>query len=138
MSGHTPGPWNLNSGETYMVRGADEGPVCQPKWLRGRHGLGGRRTNDEVMANARLIAAAPDLLEAAVKLEAAETFHANCEECEGEGVPELCAECFPLFDEARILRRIAIAKVTDAPANPSPATDQLADSLTEPDGTDRT
>jgi hypothetical protein len=63
-------------------------------------------------ANARLIAAAPDLLEAAMLQEAAEDAHANCEECEGEGVPELCEKCFPLFDNARVKRRLAIVKAT--------------------------
>jgi hypothetical protein len=51
-----------------------------------------------------------ELLAAAVKLEEAEIFHANCEECDGLGVPELCGECFPLFDDARCMRRAAIAK----------------------------
>jgi hypothetical protein len=32
--------------------------------LKGAHGLGGRRSGDESAANARLIAAAPELLEA--------------------------------------------------------------------------
>lgn len=42
-------------------------------------------------------------------LEAAELAHANCDECEGEGVPELCEKCFPLFDDARVMRRTALA-----------------------------
>lgn len=66
--------------------------------------------NAECGANARLIAAAPDLLEAAVLLEKAEEAHANCDECGGEEVPELCPKCFPLFDNARLKRRAAIAK----------------------------
>jgi len=66
--------------------------------------------NHNAEANARLIAAAPELLEAAALLEAAETAHANCRDCEGLGVPELCGMCFPLFDEARVKRRAAIAK----------------------------
>lgn len=61
-------------------------------------------------ADALVIAAAYDLLDAAKKLEEAEEFHANCEECEGEDVPELCGNCFPLFDDARVMRRVAIAK----------------------------
>jgi hypothetical protein len=36
--------------------------------LKGAHGLGGRRSGDESAANARLIAAAPDLLEALTDL----------------------------------------------------------------------
>lgn len=55
-----------------------------------------------------------DLLEAAQLLETAETHHANCEECEGMGVPELCPVCFPLFDDARVKRRLAIAKAQAA------------------------
>lgn len=67
-------------------------------------------TKNQSQANARLIAAAPDLLEVAVLLEKAEEAHANCDECGGEEVPELCPKCFPLFDDARLKRRAAIAK----------------------------
>jgi hypothetical protein len=59
-----------------------------------------------------LRAAYSDLLIAAQLQEAAETQHANCEECEGRGVPELCHVCFPFFDDARVKRRLAIAKAT--------------------------
>jgi hypothetical protein len=61
---HTPGPWTLEDGEALVIRGSDDGQICIANWLRGRGGLGGRRKNDEVQANARLIAAAPDLLDA--------------------------------------------------------------------------
>jgi len=57
-----------------------------------------------------LIAAAPALLRAAQLLEAAEIAHANCPECGGEGVPEVCEVCFPLFDDARTARRAALEK----------------------------
>lgn len=40
--------------------------------------------------------------------ETAEEAHANCEECDGEEVPELCPKCFPLYDEARLARRSAL------------------------------
>jgi hypothetical protein len=43
--------------------------------------------------------------------EAAEEAHANCTECDGEEVPELCPVCFPLFDDARIARRSVLAAV---------------------------
>lgn len=58
----------------------------------------------------RLADAARDLYESARLQEEAETFHANCDECDGEGVPELCECCFPKFDDARIARRLALAK----------------------------
>lgn len=67
-SKHTPGAWSLSSAETYTVRDTDGGAICQLKWLRGAHGLGGRRTDEEVMANACLIAAAPQILEALQRL----------------------------------------------------------------------
>ncbi len=54
--------------------------------------------------------AATDLLEAAELLERAEWAHANCDDCEGIDTPEKCPTCFPLFDEARLKRRAAIAK----------------------------
>lgn len=113
---HTPGPWTI---ETPM---GDENP-----WIveAGKQAYEFRciaiipceRDGDEIpipeaRANAALMVAAPDLLAAAMKLEAAETFHANCKECEGEEIPELCPKCFPHFDDARVMRRIAIAKAT--------------------------
>lgn len=80
---------------------------CQTRYKRGE---GYKTECAERDANAALFAAATDLLDAAQKLETAETAHANCEECEGEDVPELCPKCFPLFDDARVARRLAIAK----------------------------
>jgi hypothetical protein len=62
---HTPGPWTPEFGEAYRVRTQqDGGQVAILMNLKGRHGLAGRRNGDEVAANARLIAAAPELLEA--------------------------------------------------------------------------
>jgi hypothetical protein len=29
--------------------------------------------------------------------EAAEEAHANCQECDGEEIPELCPTCFPIY-----------------------------------------
>jgi hypothetical protein len=45
------------------------------------------------------------LAEAIRMTEDAENANANCDECGGEGVPELCGKCFPLFDDARIARQ---------------------------------
>jgi hypothetical protein len=89
---------------------------CQTNYKRGQ---GCKTACAERDANATLFAAASDLLAAAQKLEAAETFNANCDECEGEGAPELCEKCFPLFDDARIARRLAIAKALASPPTDS-------------------
>lgn len=120
---HTPGPWTIHDdpGHTSANGDVDHGGYridahnteqlafvwrSNHRWGDDPQPFGAT----EAEANARLIAAAPGLLEAAQLLEAAETHHANCEECEGEGVPELCPVCFPLFDEARVKRRLAIRK----------------------------
>jgi hypothetical protein len=70
------------------------------------------RHPEEIAANARLVAAAPDLLEAAQLLEAAEHARQDCDECDGEGEPEACGTCFPSFDDARVKRRRAIVGAT--------------------------
>jgi len=64
MSKHTQGPWTAHFDEDYFVRGSDGGRVAMMQNLKGLHGLGGRRTGEESAANCRLIAAAPDLLDA--------------------------------------------------------------------------
>lgn len=50
-------------------------------------------------------------------MEEAETFNANCEECEGEDVPEKCGVCFPYFDKARVKRMMAIREAADHPVD---------------------
>jgi hypothetical protein len=47
--------------------------------------------------------------------EKAEEAHANCTECDGEEVPELCPKCFPLYDDARLARRRCLALPQAAP-----------------------
>jgi hypothetical protein len=61
---HTPGSWKAHFEEAYFVTGPDLGRVAMMMNLKGAHGLGGRRSGGESAANARLIAAAPELLEA--------------------------------------------------------------------------
>lgn len=63
-SAHTPGPWKAHFEEAYYVTGPDLGRVAMMMNLKGAHGMAGRRSGEESAANARLIAAAPDLLEA--------------------------------------------------------------------------
>ena len=48
------------------------------------------------------------LLAALEKAEEADQFHMNCGECGGEGEPEACGDCFPLADDARLMRWAAL------------------------------
>lgn len=60
----TPGPWCVEFDEVYAVRSQqDGGRVAMMTNLKGQFGMQGRRSSDEVAANTRLMAAAPDLLE---------------------------------------------------------------------------
>jgi hypothetical protein len=61
--------------------------------------------------HARLIAAAPELLEAALSLKAAEDAHANCKCWEDCGP---CTKCGARFEDVRDLRGAAITKATGA------------------------
>lgn len=97
----SPGPWKVEAPNWIVA--ADDSTVMHVD------PYGNTMPTDD---DARLMLAAPELLEALEKLEAAETFNANCDECEGDGVPELCQKCFPHFDDARVLRRLAISKAT--------------------------
>ena len=67
MSEHTPGPWVVFSDETVTVRDDKDGMIASLSWLKNR-GIRPLRYPTEVHDNARLIAAAPDLLEEAEKL----------------------------------------------------------------------
>lgn len=104
----TPGPWRINKYGTVGAGEFGQAPVVAA--IEPFYGTD-QRFGDH-SANARLIAAAPDLLNAALLLEAAEDANANCPECEGESMPENCPKCLPLFDDARIARRAAIAKAS--------------------------
>lgn len=68
MDKHTPGPWMAHFEEAFYVTGPDRGGVAMMLNLKGAYGLGGRRTGEESAANARLIAAAPELLKVDVWL----------------------------------------------------------------------
>lgn len=61
---HTPGPWTVASPDEISVNAGTEGRVAILTNLRGALGMKGRRDPNEVIANARLIATAPELLEA--------------------------------------------------------------------------
>ena len=56
---HTPAPWRLNAGNETLVMGSNQRPIARAE-CGGTAGIG----LAEAEANARLIAAAPELLEA--------------------------------------------------------------------------
>jgi hypothetical protein len=60
----TPGPLCVAIGETCTVREHDGGIVCMMDWLKGPYGMKGKRPEVEVVATAKLFAAAPDLYRA--------------------------------------------------------------------------
>lgn len=110
--GWTPGPWFCAETTIYALQ--DSFP---PWYVEGTlqkvnrfdaHIQGHFCPHEEKLANVRLIAAAPDLAEAAALQQVAEDAHASCIHCRGAGV--LCLRCFPLFDAARVKRRAALAK----------------------------
>ena len=96
MSKHTPGPWAHINPDGYTVRHpqvySDTGPVCNATWL------GDGRIN-ELRANARLIAAAPEMLVALQEIVAA---------ADGDGWSQL--------DATLAKARAAIAKATGGAA----------------------
>ncbi len=57
-----------------------------------------------------MVDAALDMYRALKAAEKADQAHANCPECEGLEAPELCGECFPAADDARVMRRNALLK----------------------------
>lgn len=69
MSGHTPGPWRFGnaSEDQRLVLGEDGGYVCNVQIYQTPRYMG-QLDEPEREANALLIAAAPDLLEALQKL----------------------------------------------------------------------
>ena len=67
MSAHTPGPWNVRSEEAISID-AGGSRVCMLTHLTR---LFDRRDPEEVAANARLIAAAPDMLAALTAIRGA-------------------------------------------------------------------
>ena len=91
MSKHTPGPWTREKGERFRhdrsagVKAAD-GLFIACALDRNRYDL-----DDEVEANARLIAAAPELKDAAAKTVAALDMWFSVEDV--ASIDELLEEC---------------------------------------------
>ena len=128
MSKHTPGPWKvIRDGNDLSVRSANSRDTGKITHLDIAENIGGLRPGpdftdrSEAKANARLIAAAPDLLDALTKVtsfvvtDVAESCNGNkcrepwCAGCFGEEVAEQTVrEAREALDAARA----AIAKVT--------------------------
>ena len=64
MSTHTPGPWLIEPTDTSKAIVTDDCVICEMAVWAYEH-------QKEIEANAHLIAAAPDLLEAAIALQVA-------------------------------------------------------------------
>lgn len=91
MSGHTKGPWESSGTAVYAVEGREI--------IYGAHNTRGG-TEEERKANARLIAAAPELLAAC---DDAQKFLAYDDDTDGDALRAM-------IDQARDLLSAAIAK----------------------------
>jgi len=91
---HTPGPWEVE------VLGHSVRVVANRKGDEFGDDIAGIGSCQDAtnMANAHLMAAAPEMLEALKAYSRLDDFHANCEDCDGEVAPEICAACFPFAD----------------------------------------
>jgi hypothetical protein len=100
---HTPGPWHVHEEWDRIVNSADgngDRPICKCEGPDGP-------------ANAHLIAAAPDLLEACLATERAKEAARSASEAwaDGQRIPEpIARQVDALYMRAEELRRAAIAK----------------------------
>lgn len=103
MSEHTPGPWEIERGaDEFLSYGCHVGPAVL---LFARHPMGAR-----CEADARLIAAAPDLLEA---LKDIEEYGVRRRESHGDTLEKRLMDT---VEDIKEMARAAIAKATgDSP-----------------------
>ena len=114
---HTPGPWAVTCCLDYWVQAGDVGvALCGDLDWQGPDS-NCVRDQREMEANARLIAAAPELLEALKAILAADpvTVHVGYDSSPGGGA-YIYAEAVRLDDDAFIKARAAIAKATGGEA----------------------
>lgn len=102
---HTPGPWRIEQSPFFANIRAEAAGVSGIASIQ----LVSPSTA-EALANACLIAAAPDMRAALEAQESAEKAQANCPDCEGIGDWAECGRCSELFGTAIDLRRAALAK----------------------------
>lgn len=109
---HSPTPWKVGDRKPYVE-------VWGPMRMNSSPILASMDSEPRE-ANAALIIKAVNNHDALVKAlelqEAAETANMNCDECDPEDAPETCAKCFPLYDDARVARRAALANLKCAEA----------------------
>ena len=81
---HTPGPWTR---DLLVIRGATNNPVARVRKINVGPPGRAKYDLDITMANARLVVAAPDMLEAAKKVEewAAGAENGVCRVCQPMG-----------------------------------------------------
>jgi len=105
---HTPGPWDFTGPSPGKMKGYDDGGDYAII-ARGIIAEAFHRIDDDTYAdaeaNARLIAAAPDLLEA---LENALAYFINAHEHDCTGWD--CAECYPQIMAGKVEQAIAKAE----------------------------
>jgi hypothetical protein len=114
---HTPSPWELDSAfpdiDGYKILGGSLAFRKGKRIIAVVRNQGSRPIIEDSLADARLIAAAPEMYEALKAYEALENQRMNCDECgdQLERSPEACGECFPFADDARCKIRAVIAKI---------------------------
>lgn len=102
---HTPGPWEVDScGDPLIVNGPEHGDASIVAILATDAANAWGYGEEETRANARLIAAAPDLLDAAEEISAAASAVIGAWEC-GD-----LAAAVNLLDACRESLRDAISK----------------------------
>ena len=99
---HTPGPWEIavataHAGAICTLHGAEDA-LGDPTWLEVWSKNWIHRCSNDTGANARLIAAAPDLLEALTKIAAYDKWYCHVTtgarmECQACNEPEHTEDC---------------------------------------------
>lgn len=114
MAGHTKGPWLRDSTTVYALMHAGWRKGVEQFKNRFFCGVYGVREcgDEELEANARLMAAAPDMLEALQAAQAALDHRPNCEDCYGGGEWRNCKEMNRLVERASELGQAAIRRAT--------------------------
>ena len=99
--GHTPGPWKVNSEKLWMV-------IMSEKATGGmgfKYAAVGGAKQDELEANANLIAAAPELLETLEKAASWMRFWLDQQECDCPEIYHTCGR----YDRERELEQMQAA-----------------------------